>query len=102
NFMAQVLGRKRVLLVPSWDLLLMGNLQHVDSTVDGRTLAATPAPRFEEPQMLECVLGPGEILFLPIGWMHHSAALDGSAPVSFTNFVVDNGFHRFYDTYHGV
>jgi hypothetical protein len=80
----------------------MGNLQYVYSTVDGRSLSATPAARFEEPQVLECVLGPGEILFLPIGWMHHMEALDVSATVSFTNFVFDNDFHSFYATYHGV
>ena len=39
NFMAQVIGRKRVKISPSWDIPLMDNHYHVFSRVDGR---ATP------------------------------------------------------------
>ena len=102
NFMAQVVGRKRVKIAPSWDMPLMANDFHVFSKVDGRVRPPAPHPVPEEPQILECVLNPGEILFLPIGCLHFVEGIDVSATVSFTNFVFDNDFASFYTTYHGV
>jgi hypothetical protein len=100
NFMAQVMGRKLLKISPSWDIPLMRNHLHVFSQVDGRTTPPTPQPAFEEPQILECVLHPGEILFLPIGSMHYVQGLDITVTVSFTNFVFDNDFSSYY-TCHG-
>jgi len=102
NFMAQVIGRKRVKLVPSWDMPLMANDFHVYSKVDGRNIPARPDARPEEAQVLECVLHPGEILFLPIGCFHYVEGMDVTVTVSFTNFVFDNDFSSFYTTYHRV
>jgi hypothetical protein len=100
--MAQVIGRKRVKLAPSWDLPLMENYYHVYSRIDGRIAPPRPLARPGEAQILECILGPGEILFLPIGWMHFVEGLEISVTVSFTNFIIDNDFSSFYTTYHGV
>lgn len=102
NFMAQVLGRKRVKVVPSWDMPLMQNNYHVFCRVDGRVTPARPLARPEEAQVLECILNPGEILFLPIGCMHYVEGVDISVTVSFTNFLFDNDFTSDYTTYHGV
>jgi len=102
NFMAQVVGRKRVKIVPSWDTPLMRNNFHCYSKVDGRVTPPAPSPVMDEPQVLECVLNPGEVLFLPIGCWHFVEGLDVSVTVSFTNFVFDNDFSSFYTTYHGV
>ena len=99
NLMAQVMGRKRILLAPSWDMPLMRNLRDVYCEVDGRQTPPAPTARFGEPQILECTLGPGEVLFLPIGCMHFVEALEISATVSFTNFNFDdNDFASFYDS----
>jgi hypothetical protein len=102
NLMAQVIGRKRVKIVPSWDLPLMRNLFHVYCQVDGRETPPSPRSGFGEPRVLECILNPGEILFLPIGCLHFVEALDISVTVSFTNFLFDNDFSSFYTTYHNV
>jgi hypothetical protein len=99
NFMAQVIGRKLLKIVPSWDLSLMQNYHHCFSLVDGRDLPAAPHPAFEQPQVLECILHPGEILFLPIGCIHFVRGLDLTVTVSFTNFVFDNDFHSFYSNF---
>jgi hypothetical protein len=99
NFMAQVIGSKRLKIVPSWDMPLMRNHRHCFSQVDGRGLAPAPAPPFEQPQILECTLNAGEILFLPIGCMHFVEGLEISVTVSFTNFVFDNDFYTHYTTY---
>ena len=99
NLMAQVIGRKRVKLVPSWDMPLMRNLFHVYCEVDGRSIPPAPHADFRQPQVLECILNPGEILFLPVGCLHFVEGLDISVTVSFTNFVYDNDFASFYSTY---
>jgi hypothetical protein len=99
NFMAQVMGRKLLKIVPSCDIPLMKNHLHVFSQVDGRTASPSPHPLFHEPQILECVLHPGEILFLPIGCMHYVQGLDITVTVSFTNFVFDNDFASYYTCY---
>jgi hypothetical protein len=102
NFMAQVIGRKRIKLAPSWDIPLMDNYLHCYSRVDGRVTPPRPQPQFHEAQILECILNPGEILFLPIGCLHYVEGVDISVTVSFTNFIFDNDFNTFYSTYHGV
>jgi hypothetical protein len=99
NFMAQVIGRKLLRIAPSWDMPLMRNYHHVFCGVDGRITPAAPSPPLEEPQILEFVLNPGEILFLPIGCLHYVQGLDITVTVSFTNFVFDNDFSSFYSCY---
>ncbi len=56
NFMAQVLGRKRVKLVPSWDLPLMKNNYHVYSQVDGRTAPPYLTPAWGNHRLLNVSL----------------------------------------------
>ncbi len=103
NFMAQVFGRKRVLLTPSWDMPLMRNLFHVYSEIDGRATSPDPRPIDSQPQVFECILSPGELLFLPVGCLHFVEALEISATVSFTNFAFDdNDYTSIYKTYQGV
>jgi hypothetical protein len=102
NFMAQVIGRKRLRIAPSWDIPLMNNHYHVYSRVDGRTTPAQLQPQLGQAQIVEFILSPGEILFLPIGCMHWVEGVDLSVTVSFTNFVFDNDFTTFYTTYHEV
>jgi Family of unknown function (DUF6065)/Cupin-like domain len=99
NLMAQVIGRKRILLAPSWDMPLMRNLRDVYCEVDGRTIPPTLQAGFGDPQILECCLAPAEILFLPVGCLHFVEALDISVTVSFTNFAFDdNDFASFYES----
>jgi hypothetical protein len=103
NLMAQVVGRKRVKIAPSWDMPLMRNFLHVFCEVDGRAMPPVPAPDAGQPQILECILSPGEILFLPIGCLHFVEGLDTSVTMSFTNFAIDdNDYASFYQTYGNV
>ncbi len=99
NFMAQVIGRKLLRIVPSWDMPLMRNYLHCFSQIDGRVATPTARPTLEQPQILEFILNPGEILFLPIGCMHYVQGLDITVTISFTNFVFDNDYSSFYTTY---
>ncbi len=103
NLMAQVLGRKRILLVPSWDMPLMRNFYDVYCEIDGRATTPAPGASLRQPQILECDLDPGEILFLPIGCLHFVEAIEISVTMSFTNFQFDdNDFTSFYERHKSV
>jgi hypothetical protein len=99
NLMAQVIGRKRLKIAPSWDMPLMRNHLHCFSRIDGRGTPPAPRPQLFEPQILEFTLQPGEVLFLPVGCVHYVEGLDIAVTVSFTNFAFDNDYASFYSTY---
>jgi hypothetical protein len=90
--MAQVVGRKRVTLVPSNQWPLVYNSVGVFSDVDPERPDYGAFPLFRGATVIDVVLGPGEVLFLPVGWWHHVRALDMSMTVTFTNFVFENRY----------
>lgn len=98
NLLLQISGRKRVKMVAAHDGALMRNSVHVFSDWTGDELPAGPATA-DRPAVLECDIGPGEALFLPIGWWHHVEGLDVTIGMSFTNFVEDNDFYSDYRAY---
>lgn len=97
---AQLHGRKRVLLWRPRDWVCMypypvGHPNDRQSQVDFReiTRADAPAaarwPRFCEASPLECVLQPGDVLYLPQFWWHHVENLDDEC-VSTNFWYVDS------------
>jgi len=102
NFMAQVIGRKRVLLIPAHQLPLTYNHLHCYTPVDGNAIDYERFPLLKDATIQEVILHPGELLFLPIGHWHFVEALDVSCTMSFTNFVFDNDFSSNYRTYSEV
>jgi ribosomal protein L16 Arg81 hydroxylase len=100
NFMAQVIGRKRVKLVPMSDTPHMYNHLHCYSQVDGSAIDVPRFPDAQQANLIECTIGPGDLLFLPIGWWHYVEGLEASVTMTYTNFVVRNDFCNTYDTYH--
>lgn len=92
NLLVQVLGRKHVQMVPSWEVGRMRNGVHCFSARDPAEWDAADPAHGGLPPKLECEIGPGDALFLPIGWWHHVEALDVSISMSFTNFAADNDF----------
>lgn len=102
NFMAQILGRKRVRLVDSLQAARIHNSLHVYSDVDLEAIDYARFPAMRAVTVLECDLAPGELLFIPVGWWHHVRSLDISVTVTFVNFVFDNDFSSMYTTYQAV
>ncbi|WP_348697775.1 cupin-like domain-containing protein [Duganella fentianensis] len=97
NLMAQVVGRKRIKIIPAHDITRLPNPFHCFTPLDGTQMLASTFPVNEtDPMVLECVIEPGEILFLPVGSWHFVEALDISATMSFTNFKWDNDFYSSY------
>jgi len=99
NLLVQVVGRKRVRMVASHDTPLMRNHRHCFSSWQSNDLLAGPA-HGGKPAVLECEIGPGDAVFLPIGWWHHVDGLDQHIGMSFTEFVWDNDFYSSY-RHHG-
>lgn len=90
--MAQVYGRKRIILISPDQTHRLYNEVSVFSEVDCENPDYERHPDFREVKQLQVVLEPGEALFLPVGWWHHVRALDVSITLSLTNFVHLNRF----------
>jgi hypothetical protein len=100
NFMAQIIGRKRVLLIAPCEVSRVANLRHCFSQVDGRLIDLQQFPAMAGVPVLDVELAPGEILFLPVGWWHFVEALDIAVTVSATNFRWPNDFYTNYPVNH--
>jgi hypothetical protein len=96
NFMIQVAGRKRVRLIAPCDTPKLYNQRHCYTPVDGRNIDLQRFPLMAGVPVIDCVLEPGEILFLPVGWWHFVEALDVSITISTTHFKWDNDFYTWY------
>ncbi|MGB8407086.1 MAG: Stf0 family sulfotransferase [Mycobacterium sp.] len=90
--MAQVKGRKRYRLIPPEHCQYLYNSVGVFSDVDCEAPDLTRHPDFRHATVIDVVLEPGEVLFMPVGWWHHVRALDVSMTITFTNFVYPNHF----------
>lgn len=99
NFMAQVKGRKLVRMVPPSYLPHIYNYRHCYSSVDLGNIDYTKFPAMRNVRMIDVILEPGDLLFLPIGYWHYVRGLDISITMTFTNFLHSNDFNSFYDSY---
>jgi hypothetical protein len=54
-------------------------------------------PMFKSATVLDVVLAPGELLFIPIGWWHWVQALDVSISLAFQSFAVP-GHNVYWDS----
>lgn len=88
NLLVQLVGGKRLVLVPPSETAAMANHRHVFSRVhdldDPERLRQFPAAK--DVRRLEVELNPGELLFIPVGWWHQVAALDFSVTLTHTDF----------------
>ncbi len=95
NLLVNMVGTKRVALVSPAETPRMRNHRHCFSRF-GADATLGSVPEGERPRILTVDIGPGDILFIPVGWWHHVTGLSLSIGMSFTNFVRDNDFASFY------
>jgi hypothetical protein len=87
----QVYGRKRVRLIPPYEIgkLAAGATCFSPIDIDHPDLERFPA--FRDVTVLDTVVAPGDLLLLPIGWWHAVRSLEPSISLSFQNFAVRGG-----------
>ncbi|KAH0631701.1 hypothetical protein JD844_019448 [Phrynosoma platyrhinos] len=87
NFLVQVMGRKYIRLYSpqqsDWLYPHEGTLLHNTSQVDVEDPDFEKFPKFQAAIFQECILSPGQVLFIPVGHWHYIRALDTSFSVSF-------------------
>ncbi|XP_028991785.1 tRNA wybutosine-synthesizing protein 5 isoform X3 [Betta splendens] len=95
NLLAQVTGRKRVVLYSPQDALhlyLAGDKSEV-LDIDAPDLKRFPA--FVKATRHECVLEPGDLLFIPALWFHNTLALEFGVGVNvFWRHLPVNSYDR--------
>jgi hypothetical protein len=97
NLLVNMVGAKRVALVSPAETPRMQNHRHCFSRF-GADATLSAVPEAERPRVLTVDIGPGDILFIPVGWWHHVTGLSRTIGLSFTNFVWENDFTGFYTT----
>ncbi|XP_056145061.1 tRNA wybutosine-synthesizing protein 5 [Lampris incognitus] len=75
NLLAQVTGRKRVVLYSPQDALHLYLSGDKSEVLDIDTPDLQRFPEFVKAQRYECVLEPGDLLFIPALWFHNTLAL---------------------------
>ena len=92
NLLVQIVGTKRVTLVPPEETARIANTRHVFSDVhdieDEAHLARFPAARAARRLVAE--IGPGDALFIPVGWWHQVRSLSFSVMLTYTGFLWPN------------
>lgn len=101
NLLVQVIGRKRVRMAPPWAFAQMRNSRHCFSDWGNEALPAGEGDG-SAPPVLETIIGPGEAIFLPVGWWHQVEALDLSASMSFTSFRRPNAHVEDYRSWGAI
>lgn len=91
--MAHVYGRKQWKIISPQQTPMLYNYVGVFSKVDLDNPDYNKYPLFGNVKIIDVVLEPGEVIFIPVGWWHHVKALDPSIAVSFTNFVFPNQYN---------
>jgi hypothetical protein len=99
NFMAQVRGRKLVRIVAPYESAHVYNDRHCFSPVNLLDIDYDKFPMMRDVKVIDVEIGPGDLFFLPVGWWHAVRGLDISMTMTFTNFVYENDFFSFYETY---
>jgi ribosomal protein L16 Arg81 hydroxylase len=91
-FLAQIYGRKKIVLIPPLQISMLYNMTGVYSSVNYEKPDLQKFPLYDKIKRMEIILQAGEALFIPVGWWHYVKSIDISISVSFINFVFPNRY----------
>lgn len=90
NFLAQVYGRKKVMLFPPEQSEFLspmpleeGKNFHLSQLIDLENPDYDQFPKFKYATPISFVLSPGEVLFIPSGWWHYVTSIDIAISINF-------------------
>jgi hypothetical protein len=92
---AQVFGRKRFTLIPPEQTPFVYNEIGVYGEVNCGDPDYLSHPLYRQATPIEVEIGPGDVLFIPVGWWHYVKALETSIMVSYVNFRFPNAYEWF-------
>ena len=101
KLIAQVAGRKRLLVLPASEVGKLYNHLGVFSEIsdlEDPSLTLARFPRLEHARFTEVTLMPGEMIFMPLAWWHQVRAIDFSVSITYTNFRWPNDGYRDFPT----
>lgn len=96
NFFAQIHGYKRFLLFPpeQFECLYPHPVYHPhdrQSQVDFDAPDYEKFPKFKEVKAVETIVGPGDVLFIPMYWWHHVESIPNGSYTMSINFWYKSG-----------
>lgn len=96
NMLVQIYGRKKVTLIPAWQVPWLYNDKGVYTAANFPDFDKDKHPHMSKATPVEVILEAGDAIFIPIAWWHCVESLTPSINISFTNFNVPNQFsHKF-------
>ena len=99
NLIAQVVGRKRLLVLPAAEVGKLYNHLHVFSEIadlEDPALDLSRFPRLADARFSTVTLMPGEMIFMPLAWWHQVRSIDFSVTATYTNFRWPNDAYEDY------
>ncbi|ORY47479.1 Clavaminate synthase-like protein, partial [Rhizoclosmatium globosum] len=87
NIFTQIIGRKYIrLYAPTETENVYPHIEKMlqnTSQVDVESPDLEHHPKFKNAKYIECIVRPGDCLFIPKGWWHYVRSLDSSCSISF-------------------
>jgi len=99
NFIAQIVGKKQLKIVPAADVGKLYNHRHVFSEIadlDDPALDHSRFPLLADARVYDVTLNPGEIIYMPLGWWHQVKSCAFSVTTTYTNFLWPNDGYKTY------
>lgn len=88
----QVVGRKRYRMIAPMEIALLDGARSMYAAVDPEAPDLARFPWWPQVIVRDFVIGPGEALFIPVGWWHHVRALDVSVSLAINGFAQPNRY----------
>lgn len=105
NILCQISGRKRVVLFPpdAHEALYLPRVIHSSSSpvvdIDNPNLSEFPLFPDAQSKAIECILNPGDILYIPALWFHNVLSLDFSVSINIFFKDLEDPFYQKKDIF---